>query len=64
MTDRAYIGFLYLLLFGRPADNAGLEAFARQLRPGTMTREAVHFGLMDSAAFRTRPVTIHEAFAR
>jgi hypothetical protein len=63
LTDRAYISVLYLLLLDRPADNAGLESFARQLRAGTMAREAVVFGIIDSAEFRTRHATIHEASA-
>jgi hypothetical protein len=63
LTDRAYISFLYLLLLDRPADNLGLEAYARQLRAGTMTREAVVFGIIDSTEFRSRHATIREASA-
>jgi hypothetical protein len=63
LTDRAYITFLYLLLLDRPADNHGLEVYARQLRAGTMTREAVAFGIIDSAEFRSRHAAIREASA-
>lgn len=64
LTDRAYVRFLYLLLLDRPADNVGLDAYARQLRAGTLTREAVAFAFLDSAEFRSRHAAIHEASAR
>lgn len=63
LTDRAYVGFLYLLLLDRPADNDGLEDYARQLRAGTMTREAVVFEFINSSEFRSTHATIHEASA-
>jgi hypothetical protein len=63
LTDRDYISFLYLLLLDRPADNDGLEAYARQLRAGTMIREAVAFGIVDSTEFRSRHGAIREASA-
>jgi hypothetical protein len=63
LTDRAYISFLYLLLLDRPADNDGLEDYARQLRAGTMTREAVVFEFINSFEFRSRHPTIHASSA-
>jgi hypothetical protein len=63
LTDRAYISFLYLLLLDRPADNAGLEAYARQLRAGTMTREAIVVGIISSTEFRSRHAPVREASA-
>lgn len=60
LTDRAYISFLYLLLLDRPADNYGLESYARQLRRGSMTREAVAFGIVNSSEFRSRHAAMRE----
>ncbi|TIX44056.1 MAG: DUF4214 domain-containing protein, partial [Mesorhizobium sp.] len=54
LTDRAYVGFLFLLLLDRPADDYGIETYARQLRKGTMTREDVAFGILDSSEFKSR----------
>jgi hypothetical protein len=61
LTDRAYISFLYLLLLNRPADNDGLDAYARQLQAGTMTRESVAFGLIDSGEFKATHAAIRDA---
>lgn len=61
LTDRAYISFLYLLLLNRPADNGGLDAYARLLQAGTMTRESVAFGIIDSSEFKATHAAIREA---
>jgi hypothetical protein len=54
LTDRAYIGFLYLLLLDRPADPFGLETYAKHLRDGSMTRENVAYGMMLSSEFQSK----------
>ena len=61
LTDRAYVSFLYLLLLDRPADNGGLDSYARQLRGGSMTREAVAFGIVSSSEFKSRHVATRDA---
>ena len=61
LTDRAYVSFLYLLLLNRPADNYGLETYARQLRRGSMTREAVALGIVNSSEFRSRHAAMRDA---
>jgi hypothetical protein len=53
LTDRDYVGFLYLLLLNRPADGYGIETYAHQLRAGSMTRESVAFGIVTSAEFKS-----------
>lgn len=63
LTDRAYIGFLYLLLLDRPGDEYGIETYARQLRAGTMTREDVAFGIVDSSEFRSEHAATRETAA-
>jgi hypothetical protein len=60
MTNREYIGFMYLLLLNRPADGYGLETYAVQLRGGSMTREAVAFGIITSAEFQSGHAAIRE----
>lgn len=61
LTDRAYISFLYLLLLDRPADNYGLETYARQLRKGSLTRDAVALGIINSSEFKSRHAAMREA---
>ena len=61
LTDRAYIRFLYVLLLDRPADNYGLETYARQLRKGSMTRDAVALGIVNSSEFKSRHAAMREA---
>ncbi|MBZ9905238.1 DUF4214 domain-containing protein [Mesorhizobium sp. BR115XR7A] len=61
LTDRAYISFLYLLLLDRPADEDGVESYARQLRAGTMRREDVAFGIVHSSEFNSKHAAIREA---
>lgn len=63
LTDRAYISFLYLLLLDRPTDGWGLETYARQLRAGTMTRESVAFGIIDSEEFKSTHAAIRDVSA-
>jgi hypothetical protein len=63
LTDRSYISFLYLLLLDRPADDYGIETYARQLRAGTMTREDVAFGIIDSSEFRSEHAATRAAAA-
>ncbi|MBZ9709280.1 DUF4214 domain-containing protein [Mesorhizobium sp. ESP7-2] len=63
LTDRVYIGFLYLLLLDRPADNYGLETYTRQLRAGTMTRKDAAFGIVTSSEFNSRHTATHDASA-
>lgn len=63
LTDREYIGFLYLLLLDRPADGYGLETYVVQLRAGSMTREAVAFGIVTSAEFQSRHAATRDASA-
>lgn len=60
LTDRAYVGFLYLLLLNRPADSYGLDTYVHQLRAGAMTREAVAFGIVTSAEFKSVHAAIRE----
>jgi hypothetical protein len=61
MTDRAYISFLYLLLLDRPADGDGLESYASLLRAGSVTREAVAFGMIESSEFKSRHAALSDA---
>jgi hypothetical protein len=63
LSDRAYVSFLYYLLLNRPADDWGLETYSRQLRKGTMTREAVALGIVDSEEFKSIHAAIREASA-
>ncbi|OBQ71290.1 DUF4214 domain-containing protein [Mesorhizobium erdmanii] len=63
LTDRAYVSFLYLLLLDRPADDYGIETYARQLRAGTMRREDVASGIVDSSEFNAKHTAIREASA-
>ncbi|RVA03495.1 DUF4214 domain-containing protein [Mesorhizobium sp. M7A.F.Ca.US.002.01.1.1] len=63
LTDRAYVGFLYLLLLNRSADGNGLETYTYQLRQGSMTREAVAFGIATSAEFNTGHAAMRETSA-
>jgi hypothetical protein len=63
LSDRAYVTFLYHLLLNRPADNWGLETYSHQLRAGTMTREAVAFGIVDSEEFRNLHAAIRDTSA-
>jgi hypothetical protein len=63
LSDRAYISFLYHLLLNRPADDWGLDTYSKQLRAGTMTREAVVFGIVDSEEFKSMHAAIREATA-
>lgn len=63
VTDRAYVGFLYLLLLGRGADNYGLDSYVRQLRAGSMTREAVAYGIITSSEFKARHAVMSDASA-
>lgn len=51
LTDRAYVTFLYRLLADREADRYGLDSYVNQLSDGTLTREAVAFGMMTSSEF-------------
>ena len=60
LTDRAYISFLFLLLLDRPADDYGIETYARQLRAGTLTREDVAFGIIDSSEFKSKHAATRE----
>ncbi|ESX98108.1 DUF4214 domain-containing protein [Mesorhizobium sp. LNJC405B00] len=60
LTDRAYISFLYLLLLDRPADDYGMETYARQLRAGTMRREDVALGIINSSEFNAKHAAIRE----
>ncbi|MBZ9806180.1 DUF4214 domain-containing protein [Mesorhizobium sp. ES1-6] len=61
LTDRAYVAFLYLLLLERPADNYGMETYTRQLRGGSMTRDAIAFGIVSSSEFKSRHAAMREA---
>ncbi|WP_140764289.1 DUF4214 domain-containing protein [Mesorhizobium sp. B4-1-4] len=61
LTDRAYIAFLYLLLLDRPADSYGMETYARQLRVGSMTRDAVALGIVTSSEFKSRHAAMRDA---
>lgn len=63
LTDRAYIKFLYHLLLDRDADDWGMETYAKQMRAGTMTREAVAFGIVDSTEFKDKYAATREASA-
>lgn len=54
LTDRAYVNFLYLLLLGRPADEYGLETYAKNLQGGSVTREHVALGLIQSSEFQSK----------
>lgn len=54
MSDRAYVGFLYLLLLGRGADGGGLESYVQQLRVGSMTRDSTALGLITSSEFSAK----------
>ncbi|WP_095080643.1 DUF4214 domain-containing protein [Mesorhizobium sophorae] len=63
LTDRAYIGFLYMLFLNRPADDYGIETYSRQLRAGTMTREDLAFGIIDSSEFRSQHAATREVSA-
>ncbi|ACP22808.1 conserved hypothetical protein (plasmid) [Sinorhizobium fredii NGR234] len=54
LTDRAYVGFLYQLLLGRPADEYGLDTYAKHLSGGTMTREHVALGIILSSEFQSK----------
>jgi hypothetical protein len=54
LTDSAYVNFLFQLLLGRGADGYGLETYVTQLRAGSMTREMVAFGIVNSAEFNSR----------
>jgi hypothetical protein len=51
LDDRAYVTFLYRLLADREADGHGLGTYTKQLREGTMSREAVALGMMISSEF-------------
>ncbi|MER9016511.1 DUF4214 domain-containing protein [Mesorhizobium sp. M0898] len=62
LTDRAYISFLFLLLLNRPADGSGLETYARPLGEGSMTREAVAFGIINSSEFKSSHAVIRETY--
>jgi len=54
LTDRAYVDFLYLLLLGRPADAYGLDTYAKNLQGGSVTREHVALGLIQSSEFQSK----------
>ncbi|MBZ9991980.1 DUF4214 domain-containing protein [Mesorhizobium sp. BH1-1-5] len=54
LTDRAYIAFLYKLLLDRPGDSYGMETYSRQLRGGSMTRDAIALGIVNSSEFKSR----------
>jgi Domain of unknown function (DUF4214)/Glycosyl hydrolase catalytic core len=51
LTDRQYVGLLYLLLLGRDADSLGLENYAIELASGHMSRGGVALGIMSSSEF-------------
>ncbi|MBZ9974326.1 MULTISPECIES: DUF4214 domain-containing protein [unclassified Mesorhizobium] len=61
LTDRAYVAFLYLLLLERPADSYGMETYTRQLRLGSMTRDAIAFGIVSSSEFKSRHSAMRDA---
>jgi len=61
LTDRAYIGFLYMLLLDRPADSYGMETYAHQLRKGSMTRDAIALGIVTSSEFKSRHAAMRDA---
>ncbi|WFP62621.1 DUF4214 domain-containing protein [Mesorhizobium sp. WSM4904] len=61
LTDRAYVGFVYMLLLNRPADDYGMETYTRQLRAGTMTRDDLVFGIAQSSEFNSRHVVTRGA---
>lgn len=61
LNDRDYVGFLFRLLLNRPADNWGLETYARQLRDGSMTRDAVAYGIVLSDEFNSVHAAVREA---
>lgn len=60
LTDRAYIAFLYLLLLDRPADSYGMETYSRQLRRGSMTRDAIALGIVSSSEFKSRHAAMRD----
>jgi hypothetical protein len=53
LSDRAYISFLYRLLANREPDAHGHGTYAKQLREGTLSREAIALGMMGSSEFTT-----------
>lgn len=61
LTDRAYIAFLYLLLLDRPSDSYGMETYSRQLRRGSMTRDAIALGIVNSSEFKSRHAAMRDA---
>ncbi|WP_444848988.1 DUF4214 domain-containing protein [Mesorhizobium sp. LSJC265A00] len=61
LTDRAYIGFLYLMLLDRPADSYGIETYSRQLRAGSMTRDSIALGIVSSSEFKSRHAALRNA---
>jgi len=63
LNDVAYIRFLYQLLLDRAADHEGLANYLRQLRAGTMTRETVAYGIIDSTEFRRKHAAIRDTAA-
>jgi len=63
LTDRAYVGFTYMLLLNRFADGAGLESYARQLRAGGMTRDDVALGIAQSSEFQSKHAATRGASA-
>lgn len=60
LTDRAYIAFLYELLLDRPADSYGMETYSRQLRGGSMTRDAIALGIVTSSEFKSRHAAMRD----
>ncbi|WP_353646463.1 DUF4214 domain-containing protein [Mesorhizobium sp. WSM2239] len=54
LSDRDYVNFLYRLLADRDGDGYGLDTYASQLRDGTMTREAIAFGMITSSEFNSK----------
>lgn len=61
LADRAYIAFLYLLLLDRPSDGYGMETYSRQLRRGSMTRDAIALGIVSSSEFKSRHAAMRDA---
>jgi hypothetical protein len=63
VQDRDYINFVYLLLLDRPPDDWGKEMYLRQLRAGTLSREAVAAGIIQSSEFNSRHAAVREISA-
>lgn len=64
LSNRAYVNFLFRLLLGRDADNAGLESYARQLSDGSMSRDGIAYAIVQSSEFRARHAALFDTDAK